>query len=204
MGQENKTTLEFHEVEVKFRMEGEKLFEWKKLVAELDGLKGDPIYVESDDIYYTKKITDEEEFEFVRYRFSNLRKDKRAELTIKSKTKSGDNIVRKETNVRVDNNDKATVESFVNGLGFEYNFRISKMVWIYNFEDATLPFYSVIDENGKVEHFAEIEVNEEKLKELTEDQAWDIIKKYEEILAPLGITHKNRLRKSLFEMYRKG
>lgn len=196
-------SLDFHEIEVKFRMEGDQLFAWKALVNSFPARVGDPIYVESDDIYYTKKLSKNEEFEFIRYRFSEAKKDKRAELTIKSKLKEGDNIIRKETNVRVDGNDKKTIESFINGLGYRHNFRISKMVWIYNFPEATLPFYSVIDEGGKVKHFAEIEVNEEIMKELTEEQAWDIIKKYEDMLSPLGITHKNRLRKSLFEMYRK-
>ncbi len=195
MDQELKT-LEFYEVEVKFRFDEAKRNDWKQLVESLEGVK-DFIYVESDDIYYMKGN------EFLRHRFSNFKKDKRAELTYKSKTKKGDNIIRKEVNLRVDASDHATVKEFSGSLGFERNFKISKYVDIYHFEDATLPFYTVISEDGKRETFIEIEVNEDIIHKLTEDEAWSIIKKYEELLSPLGITHKHRLRKSLFEMYRR-
>lgn len=195
MDQEAKT-LEFHEVEVKFRIDESKRNEWKLLVESFEEDK-EFIYVESDDIYYVKGE------EFLRHRFSNPKKDKRAELTYKAKTKDGDNIFRKEVNLRVDANDIETVAAFANSLDFVKNFKISKYVDIYKFQDATLPFYTVIKEDGNRETFLEIEVNEEIIHKLTEDEAWAIIKKYEELLAPLGITHKNRLRKSLFEMYKK-
>lgn len=189
------------EFEVKFRIDGEKLFQWKDLVSSLDGLK-EFIYAESDDIYYTRDLGANVDYEFIRYRFSTTTKERRAELTIKSKTHDNNNIKRSETNIRVDGNDKFFIESFVNGLGFTKNFRIRKPgVHIYRFKDATLPFYTVMDENDKVEHFIEIEVNEDIIHNLTEKDAWDIIRKYEEILKPLGITAQNRLRLSLFEMY---
>jgi hypothetical protein len=188
--------MEFHEVETKYSVEGELVYAFKKLAQELEGLK-DFVYVESDDIYYTK------EDEFLRYRFSNSKKDKRAELTYKVKINKENNIIRKEVNLRVDSNHITTVEEFASCLGYAKNFRISKIVHLYRFEDATLPFYTVIDESGKMKHFIEIEVNEEILSKLSEEQCWDIIRKYEEKLAPLGITAQKRLKKSLFEMYRK-
>lgn len=194
MGQENKK-LEFHEVEVKFRIDEGRRNEWKQLVESIDEEKTF-IYVESDDIYYVK------DDEFLRYRFSNSKKDKRSELTYKSKTEEDNNIVRKEVNLRVDPSDPETVEAFAESQGFFRNFLIKKYVDIYKFKDATLPFYTVIKEDGSRETFLEIEVNEEIIHTLTEEEAWSIIKKYEELLAPLGITHKNRLKKSLFEMYR--
>ena len=202
--------LEFHEVEVKFRVDESKLNDWKQIVTQY--IENNPdeyqdfIYVDSDDIYYITPSNDENvEYQFIRYRFSDWsKKDKRAELTTKKKLKNNDNIMRKEWNVRVDYNDKDTIEGFVvGGLGYERNFRISKYVQIYKFKDATLPFYTVIDENGKRDTFAEIEVDEKLLHGINKDQAWDIIRKYEEILAPLGITPQMRLRLSLFEMYRK-
>ena len=203
---EPKKTLEFHEFEVKFRLDEGKLNEWKQLVrnyrdSDPDNYK-EFTYVDSDDIYYTRKsISEDVDYEFVRYRFADDRKNKRAELTTKKKLKSS-NIIRIEHNVRVDNNDKATIEGFLTtGLGYEHNFTICKYVQIYKFKDATLPFYTVVDENGKRDTFVEIEVDEDLLHKINEDQAWEIIKKYEAILAPLGITARNRLRKSLFEMY---
>lgn len=206
MENENKT-LAFHEFEVKFRIEEGQLNDWKQLVTkykeENPSNYKEFIYVDSDDIYYTKKLLDKNiEYSFIRYRFSE--EEKRAELTTKEKLVDSNNIIRKEYNVRVDNNNKATIEGFViDGLGYDYNFKITKYVHIYVFKDVTLPFYTVIDESGKRDTFVEIEVDEKLLHKINEEEAWEIIKKYETLLAPLGITSKNRLKKSLFEMYRK-
>lgn len=208
--EEKKETLAFHEFEVKFRVDDAKLNQWKAIMRKyrdenLDNYK-EHVYVDSDDIYYTRKSEDPNiDYEFVRYRFSDDRKkDKRAELTTKKKLKGTNNIVRIEHNVRVDNNDKETIHGFVTvGLGYDYNFTISKYVQIYVFKDATLPWYTVVDENGKEDTFVEIEVDEKLLHSITEEEAWAIVNKYENILAPLGITPRNRLRKSLFEMYKR-
>jgi len=188
-----KTNLEYHEVEVKFRVDEKILNDWKQLVEGLDGWKF--IYVQSDDIYYTKGN------EFLRYRFTA--EDERAELTYKAKINEGNNMIRKEINLRVDPNSPETVEAFSDCLGYKYNFKIGKYVHIYKFDDVTLPFYTVIDEDGKRDTFLEIEINEDTIHNLTEDECWTIIKKYEDILKPLGIVAQKRLRLSLFEMYRK-
>lgn len=196
MEQETNKTLGYHEVEVKFKVEEGSLNEWKQLVEGLEGWQH--IYVQSDDIYYTKGD------EFLRYRFDPKHEGERSELTYKAKLNDQHNMVRKEVNLRVDPNTPETIKVFANNLGFKKNFQISKYVHIYRFEDVTLPFYTVIDESGERKTFLEIEINEEKIHDLTEDECWDIIRKYEAILAPLGIRHNKRLKKSLFEMYRKG
>lgn len=189
--------MDFIEFEVKFKVEGDLVYEFKKLVSNLPNLT-DFIYIESDDLYFTK------DDEFLRYRFANSKKDKRSELTFKRKLNNGNNIKRIEYNIRVDNNSIEAVSGFVESIGFKKNFRISKIAHIYKFNDATLPFYTVIDEVGKMAHFIEIEVDENLLNTINEDQAWAIIQKYETLLAPLGITPQKRLRKSLFEIYVKG
>lgn len=193
---EGRETLKFCEFEVKFKVEGDLIYEFKKLVSQLEGCK-DFVYVESDDIYYVK------DNEFLRHRFSNFKKDKRSELTFKRKLNSDNNIKRVEYNVRVDNNSIESIAGFAKELGFDRNFRISKIAHIYKFDDAVVPFYTVIDEQGKMAHFIEVEVNEELLENLTEAEAWVIIEKYEKLLVPLGLTPQKRLRKSLFDMYRK-
>lgn len=204
---ENKETLPFHEFEVKFRVDESKLNEWKQICTKIK--ESNPkdykgfVYVDSDDLYYTKKSSNPDvDYEFVRYRFSEH--EKRAELTTKRKLKDSNNIIRKEQNVRVDGNSKDTINEFITeGLGYEFNFKITKYVQIYIFKDVTLPFYTVIDDKGTRDTFVEIEVNEELLHSINEDEAWEIIKKYETLLSGLGISSKNRLRKSLFEMYKK-
>jgi predicted adenylyl cyclase CyaB len=185
----------FVEFETKYRVDDPKLlWDFKHLVERQLGRK-DFLYIQSDDIYYVKSAD-----EFIRYRFSET--DKRAELTIKRKTGTGNNIIREETNVRVDGNEFDLVETFIKQLGFSFNFRINKQCHIYHGDDATLVFYSVRDlESNKLAHFIEIEVKEGG--GFTEDESWAIIKKYETALAPLGVTPQKRLRKSLFEMYRR-
>jgi len=188
------------EFESKYRLDLKNHFKWKEIVSNIEGLK-EFVYAESDDIYYTKNNQD---YEFIRYRFSNTTKEKRAELTIKKKTNENNNIKRFEKNLRVDYNSKDTVESFVESLGFKKNFRIKKPgVHIYRFKDATLPLYTVIDEKENIDHFIEIEINEDLISQITEQEAWDIIKKYEDYLKPLGISPQNRMKLSLFEIYRK-
>ena len=153
------------------------------------------LYVESTDIYYVK------DGEFLRYRMASENDvTKRAELTYKKKSVSGNNIVRFELNLRVDPNDPETVAKFCEVLGYVRNFSIVKMCDIYYYDDADIVFYSVIDESGKVAHFVEVEILEEL--EVTEELGWATIRKYEELLAPLGITAQKRMRLSLFERYR--
>ncbi len=136
---------------------------------------------------------------FLRFRASDHKKNKRKELTFKKKHKEANNIRRTEVNLRVDASDNDTTREFAEGFGYRKSFDVYKYCDIYYADDAVLVFYSVKDSNGKMDHFMEIEVNEEM--EFTEDQAWTIIKKYEKLLEPVGIKAQGRIRKSLFEMY---
>lgn len=147
---------------------------------------------------------------FMRYRRPSHGLDgDRKELTTKYKQSgSKNNIQREEKNIRVDKVDEDTIMKFVSDLGYKLNFSIWKTCHIYNLEDATIVFYSVYDTtNGgkasKVDTFVEIEVDEESISTKTEKEAWNIIEKYEALLAPVGLSAKSRLRRSLFEMYKR-
>ncbi len=41
------------------------------------------------------------------------------------------------------------------------------------------------------------------MKNTTEEQAWDIIAKYEKLLENIGLSAQKRMRKSLFAMYKR-
>lgn len=147
---------------------------------------------------------------FMRYRRPSHGLDgDRKELTTKYKQSgSKNNIQREEKNIRVDKVDEDTIAKFISDLGYKLNFSIWKTCHIYNFKDATLVFYSVYDTtNGgkspKVDTFVEIEVDEESISTKTEKEAWAIIEKYEKSLEAVGLSARTRLRKSLFEMYRR-
>lgn len=184
------------EFETKYKVDGSKIYQFKDIVSKM-AESFTFLYVEGPDFYFT-----ESDGSFLRYRKSPMDPDGRAELTLKKKPLGAhNNIIRIEVNLRVDKNPYDTVHAFVDALGFKFNFKIYKMCHIYYFADANLVFYTVTADDKEVQHFIEIEINEEKTHTLTEDQAWAIIKKYEAILEPLGITYRNRLNKSLYEMY---
>jgi adenylate cyclase class IV len=186
--------LEQHtEFETKYRVEGDLVYKFKSIVSELDYKNF--VYAEGPDFYYTKP-----DGSFLRYRKAVT--EKRAEVTLKEKPEgSKHNIQRKEVNWRVDGTDSAAIVEGATMMGYKFNFSIWKSCHIYNFKDATLVFYTVKDDNDKIDHFVEIELDEKSIHKLTYDEAMRTIRRYEEILAPLGITYRNRLSKSLYEMY---
>lgn len=182
------------EFETKYRVDGDLQFKFKAIVSELD--YKDFIYAEGPDYYYTKP-----DGSFLRYRKATT--EKRAEVTIKEKPiDAKNNVIRKEVNWRVDKTPQETIEEGAQMMGYTFNFSIWKACHIYKMKDGTtLVFYTVKDDNDQLSHFVEIELDEENIHKMTENEAWDTIRKYEEILNPLGITHRHRLTKSLYELY---
>jgi adenylate cyclase class IV len=150
--------------------------------------------VSSYDDYFTDPAGN-----FIRYRYT----DGRGELTIKRKTSDKNNNERIEVNVPTAGDNLKTVTAFVDLLGYKHNFGIYKTCKIYWIDKVVLVYYVVYDKEMKeLRRFIEIEADEELSWE-SEQQAWDEIAKWEKVIEPLGITPKNRLRKSLFEIFRK-
>jgi len=188
-------TLDNHtEFETKYRVDGDLQFKFKALVSDSDYKNF--IYAEGPDYYFTKP-----DGSFLRYRKATT--EKRAEVTIKEKPQGAKhNVLRKEVNWRVDYTDKDTIYEGADMMGYTFNFSIWKACHIYKMRDnTTLVFYTVRGENNKVDHFIEIELDEASIGKKTEEEAWNLIRQWEDFLSPLGITHRNRLTKSLYEMY---
>lgn len=194
--------LDHIEFETKYRVEQSILLPFKIAIEKMTTFK-EFVYAEGPDEYFVN------EDRFARYRKeANKGPDSRAEITIKIKPEGAkNNIIREEFNIRVDKTPRETIVKFLNALNFKYNFAVMKSCFIYRMEDATLVFYTVADiTDGQYKsenHFVEIEVSEEKIHEMTESQAWEILTHYEKALEPFGINPQRRLRKSLFEMYRR-
>lgn len=185
----------FLEVETKYDASDIERMSFKMLVSSFNPKTF--IYVESRDVYYTKSDT-----EFLRYRMpATGDASGRSELTFKKKLISTNNNVRVEVNLRTDKNSPETVIAFAEGLGYIKDFSIYKCCDIFIFEDANCVFYSVIDENNDIASFVEIECNEEA--NMSQEDAWIVVQKYEKMLSPLGISAQKRKRLSLFEMYKK-
>lgn len=146
---------------------------------------------------------------FMRYRRPSHGLDSgRTELTTKYKEDgAGNNFKREEKNLRVDKTEEETVKEFVKDLGYKLNFSVWKSCHIYKFPDAILVFYTVYDTtDGKASNshsFMEIEVDEETVSTMTEAEAWAIIVKYEKALEPCGVASQRRMRKSLFELFKR-
>ena len=189
------------EFETKYRVEDNLLMEFKRLMDSITGLEAF-LYVEGPDYYFTKP-----DGSFARYRRPSHGADGgRSEVTIKVKPEGAkNNIIRKEVNWRVDTTPEDAIREGLRLMGYSFNFSIWKGCHIYNFHDATLVFYTVVDTTdakaSKTDTFVEIEVSEELVSSMTEDQAWAIIEKYEALMESIGLNSKKRLRKSLYEMY---
>ena len=202
MEQTNSEVLVLTEFETKYRTTEDNRLPFKKLMENHPGSHKFQ-YIESDDVYFVKGDSKEAD-RFIRLRFSKHKNVKEKFFTVKKKLNDNNSIQRIEVDLRIDNTDDyvAKARTFCDIIGYEENFTISKYCHIYNFSDAVLVYYTVYDlETKKYDHFIEIEVNEHL--EFTEEQAWDIIKKWEKVLEPLGISARNRSRLSLFEMYRR-
>ena len=193
---ETTTLPQYTEFETKYRVDGGKIYEFKKIVENLDK----PftfLYVQGPDHYF---VRDDERF--ARYRKADGDRTGRAEVTWKIKPKGAkNNINRKEYNWRVDKTPFTEIAEGLEDQGYKFNFKIRKFCHIYKYEDATLVFYTVEDDRNKLDHFVEIELDEASIHKLTHDEAMEKIRYYEQILEPIGITFRNRLNKSLFEMY---
>lgn len=189
---------EYTEFETKYKTTGEKVYEFKQIVEAIDD-KHTFLYVQGPDVYFIKRKADM----FARYRKAEHDASGKSWLTFKRKPEDAkNNIKRKEYNWRVDKTPFTEIQEGLEDQGYKFNFRIHKMCHIYKFSDATLVFYTVSQKGKKdLDHFIEIEVDEKTISSYTEGEAWDVIRKYEEILAPLGVTHRHRLTKSLFDMY---
>ena len=193
------------EFETKYRVEPHLITEFKWVMEKLGHVERF-IYVEGPDHYFTKFNDDSC---FARYRAPSRGQDaERSEVTIKVKPEGAkNNIIRKEVNWRVDGTPEEAIREGLKLMGYQPNFSIWKACHIYAFADATLVFYSVYDITSgkptKFDNFVEIEVSEENVHNMTEAQAWEIIVKYEKALEGLGLNPQKRLRKSLFEMYKR-
>jgi adenylate cyclase class IV len=183
--------MQYKEIEFKFDAQNISVNDFCRNVESLNPTNH--IIVSSYDDFFVN-----ESGHFIRYRHNHNTQ----ELTIKRKVCDHNNNERVEVNMPLVPQDFATINAFVDLLGYAHNFRIYKTAKIYWVDNVVLCYYIVYDDNMKeLDRFIEIEANEHMTFE-TEAHAWDAIKLYEEKLKPLGINYKRRLRKSLFEMYK--
>lgn len=186
----------FKELEFKFKADHVKLQDFLKFIEQYNSdIRKD---VSSWDYYYTNETNQEE---FIRYRESD-----KPELTIKRKVNTNNNWERVEVDLPLDNAriNKQTVDAWVALEGYKQNFSIYKTCFIFWIGNINTVYYIVYNENMKeVGRFIEVEVNKEAVPKLGTEKAFEELKSFEQSLAALGLIPQNRLKRSLFEMFRR-
>ena len=183
--------MKFKELETKY---GADEIDMKDFIDLIQPLNPEWMMVSSYDDYFVN--SDEE---FIRYRYHDLM----GELTIKRKTTDANNNNRVEVNVPTDGKSGPEVAAFCELLGYKKNFSIFKTCKIAFLPKAVLVYYVVYDANlNEKKRFIEVEAKE-TYNWTSEEEAWATVVEYENLLAPLGISSKNRLKKSLFELFKK-
>lgn len=183
----------FLELERKYKADDIKLTDFHKLVK-----SSNPVaYKEASsfDHYFVNKD------EFIRFRESQD-----PELTKKIKNSEINAQNRTEVDLPLDNKrlTKEIVEKWAELEGYKHNFTIYKNCFIYWFDLVNIVYYiSYNEELKELDRFLEIEVNKSKVNELGLEGATKILNEYEQKLSKLGILPQNRMRKSLFDLYRK-
>lgn len=194
------------ELEYKYRAGSIKLEDFCNLIKRLNPLK--ETKVSSWDYYYTS--TNCYIPGFIRFRDSTVN----PELTQKIKTNNDNNFNRVEIDLPLDRTKVTleTVDKFVTTLGYKENFRIYKNCFVYWLDSVNFVYYTVFDQDLKeLGRFIEVEVNKDKVKELDKKvhkhpylSGSEIeLDFYADKLKELGLTSKDIMQESLFELFNK-
>lgn len=137
---------------------------------------------------------------FIRHRVG----DNFNQLTVKRKLAEKNNFIRDEINLTLgEGTTQETVAAVAKAMGYEPNRTIFKTVFVHNYKKYVLAYYSVYDLNMKeLGRFIEIEMAED-YPWVDESQAWELLGAIEYEARELGITPQGRIKKSLYEQFRK-
>lgn len=185
--------LEFRELEFKYKADSVTFDQFNQAMDNFDNTY-QKIEVGSWDIYYSNGSET----------FLRLRKGNNPELTLKTK-EGKNNINRREINIKLNGEQENGITNFARDLGYAHNFTINKYCAIYNYNLFNTVYYSVYDTNmQEIGRYIEIEFREEEIENIGIEGAMEIMREVEKlVLEPLGITYRNRLNKSLFEIYKR-
>jgi adenylate cyclase class IV len=149
--------------------------------------------ISSWDEYYTNAG------EFARFRDSDT-----PELTIKRKTAATNSWERVEVDLPIDKSrlDATTVPKFMELAGYKPSFTIYKSCFVFWQEDVNYCYYIVYDNNMvEQDRYIEVEVTKSRIEDIGESVARERLAEAELCLTSLGISYKNRFKRSLFEIY---
>lgn len=127
------------------------------------------------------------------------------QLSFKRKLTDKNNYIRTEHNLNMDvDTKKSQVQAMLSEFGYKYNTSIFKNCFVYAYELYTLVYYVCYNSELKeLDRFVEIELNEDYAWGSEED-AWKALVDLEKRFSvPLLISPQARIKRSLFEMFRK-
>lgn len=126
------------------------------------------------------------------------------QLTFKRKTQDANNFVRTEHNIDLS---RSTTTEQISALcaefGYKFNASIFKNCFVCKYDTYTFVYYICYDTAMKeLGRFIEVEMSEEHSWQ-NEGEAYNHLLVLEKLMKPLGISPQARIKRSLFELYRK-
>lgn len=186
--------IELTELEFKYDASDIKLSKFQEFARSLNPTK--TVEGTGWDYYYSG--------EGMPFEFMRLRKGGICELTIKIKSNDKNNNNRFELDLplalEVPN---WLVEKFVGLFGFKENFRVFKYFDIYWTEKVDIVYYTIYNKD-MVEVGRRVEIEARKdYKFQSEEEAVTEVKAMEQRMSEIGITPQKRMKKSMWEQFRK-
>lgn len=191
--------LDFYELEYKYKADNISYPDFETIMNTLKIEKQDNI--SSWDYYFTDSKKQDEGF--IRFRDSTIS----PELTRKIKTQQQNNFVRMEIDLPLDKTkiNLKTITYFLQSIDYHENFRIYKNCQVFWLDSVNYVYYTVYGKEGnKLNCFIEVEVNKAKMHSLGMEQAQQILDKATKPLQNLGLSSQNRMKRSLYELYKVG
>ncbi len=183
------------EIETKYNANDISLLDFKAFCEGRSPVK--VVMASGFDYFYSKEG---EESSFCRHRVG----PDRNEFTFKRKTSEVNNTIRREVNVNMAQGETIeTAAALAASFGYQYNTSIFKTCFVYIYDWYSLVYYICYSPDMKeVGRFFEIEMKEDH-PWASEADAWNQLLIMEKLCKPLGVTPQARIKRSLFELYRK-
>ena len=156
----------------------------------------DSFVVSGYDIFYSHPADTNS---FFRYREGY----REAELTFKKKLSDDNNVMRIEHNLPLAGISVDRAKGFCKDMGYEFNSAIFKINIVYQYPHHAMVYYVCYDTRlVELGRFIEVELSENYNWE-SEDKAKSVLQNIEKHCIQLGLTPLNRVKESLFELFRR-
>lgn len=188
--------MHFKEIELKYRADNVLLSDFQAY-CESSKKPYSFLHASGYDYFYDDAV---EPGEFCRHRVGADMN----QLTFKRKTTNKNNYIRTEHNINLAKDTTVDqVSALCSEFGFSFNTSIFKTCFVYKFQSHTAVYYVCYDiEMKELGRFIEIELDENR-NWGDEENAMKALQVLEQDMSRLGLKPQSRVKKSLFELFRK-